>query len=346
MQHRVLPIKIPTDLSATFFYALPAACICGDPDYDDWYHMNYLDFYGYKNTVNSAKYEFRFVDAVSYIDRGVHLNEAIELDRYDLTHFSCIDLISFLREQIDSWTYVILFVDESKIPNSPFSETGHEYLVYGYDDHTQELYLLGMDQKRQYETMKLPYAIVHNAFDSLIRNYTQGKRLYQLCVTNRYSSLANGENYCFSHHIVREYKEEIFVHKIRTYLDAKITEGSLRVINEQINPKIACGVDTADVLYLYLSEVESGKNQFEFNVPFFFLDHKRCVYNRILYAHEKTQRNSYRYIADAYRDVVQMFEQFKNVHMKRQFQNNLDMQYLKDLLERIVETERQVLAQI
>ena len=79
MQHRVLPIKIPTDLSATFFYALPAACICGDPDYDDWYHMNYLDFYGYKNTVNSAKYEFRFVDAVSYIDRGVHLNEAIEL---------------------------------------------------------------------------------------------------------------------------------------------------------------------------------------------------------------------------------------------------------------------------
>ena len=82
---KVLPIMIPKDLSATFFYALPAACICGDPDYSDWYHMNYLDFYGYKNIMNDAKYEFRFVDAISYIDRGVHLNEAMKV-RFPIVH--------------------------------------------------------------------------------------------------------------------------------------------------------------------------------------------------------------------------------------------------------------------
>ncbi|MDD6261898.1 MAG: hypothetical protein PUA83_02265 [Clostridiales bacterium] len=343
---KLLPVKIPNDLSAVFFYALPAACLCGDPDYADWYHMNYLDFYGYKNTANREKYEFRFVDAVSYVDRGLHINDAVGIDRYDMQYFSCLDLIGFLKQRIDTWNYTVLYVDESKIPDSPFSSAGHEYLVYGYDDGTQELYMLGMNRQHRYAEMKLSYSVVSEAFDSLIQNFSHGRILYQLCVTNRYTSLAGGENRYFSHHIVREYREEVFVHKIRTYLSGGITEGSLRVINGAINPKAACGIDTAEVLRLYLSEVEAGENQFEFNVPFFFLDHKKCVRSRLLYAYEKTGRGMYRDAAEEYGGVVSAFEHFKNVHIKKLLKNDCDLRFLNELLDKATEAERNILSRV
>ena len=346
MKSTILPIKIPSDLSATFFYALPAACICGDPDYADWYHMNYLDFYGYKNTLNPAKYEFRFVDAVSYVDRGLHVNDAVSVDHYDLTFFSCSDLIGFLKKRIDARYYIILYVDESMIPGSPFASTGHEYLVYGYDDGTEELFMLGMNSRQKYSEMKLGYDVVKAAFESLIQNYDRGKNIYQLGITNRYTSLANGENRYFSHHIVREYREDVFVNKIRAYVDGRITEGSVRIINETINPIISCGAKTSDVLRLYFSEVESGENEFEFNVPFFFLDHKRCVCNRINYAFEKTGREVYKAIAEEYREVVSLFELIKNLHIKKFVRSDLDMSTLKDLTDRAAETERRILSKI
>lgn len=346
VMQKELPVTIPQNFTAAFFYAFPVACILADPDYLDWYHMNYLDFYGYKNEANKAKYEFRYVDAISYIDRILHKNEAVQIDRYDLNYFTCQNLVEFIKSRIDTWNYVILYVDESKIPDSPFGAMDHEYLVYGYNDDEHTFQMLGMNRRRQFTKLSFSYDVITAAVDSLIHNLANGKVMYQLCVTNRYTSLANGENRYYSHHIRREYEEEIFLHKLRTYLSGRITEGSVQIINPKINPQIGCGIETIEILKRYLREVMDGENDFEFNVPFFLLDDKRGIYERLLYAYQKTQKQVYRKAANEYTEIVSQTDLFKNLHMKYLTTDHRDTRKLIERLDAIANQEAAILKQL
>ena len=341
-----LPVTVPQNFISVFFYAFPVACILADPDYLDWYHMNYLDFYGYKNEANKAKYEFRYVDAISYIDRILHTNEAVQIDRYDLNYFTCQNLVEFIKSRIDTWNYVILYVDESKIPDSPFGAIDHEYLIYGYDDGARTFQMLGMNDHRQLAKLSFSYDVILAAVDSLIHNLANGKVMYQLGITNRYTSLAKGENRYYSHHIRREYKEEVFLQKLRTYLSGRITEGSVQIINRKINPQIACGIETVEIFKRYLREVMGGDNEFEFNVPFFLLDYKRGIHERLLYAYQKTQKDVYMKAANEYMEIVKLTDWFKNIHLKRLQSDNRNTQKLIELLDTMTDREATILKQL
>ncbi len=314
-----------------------------DPDYRDWFFMNYMDFYGYKNEVNTAKYEFRYVDAISYVDRYVHKNEAVQIDKNDLHYFNCKDLIDYIKKCIETWSYVILYVDESILPGTPFKSGNHEYLVYGYDDELRVLYVLGMNRYLQYSIMEYSYSVILEAFNSMICNSNVSASIYRICFTNRYTSLPNGINRYYSHYIKREYKESQFIYKLNSYLNGGISDGPVTVINSLINPELACGLKTWNVFLRYLTEVQEGINDFEFNVPFFMLDYKQGLQERLDYAYNKTKKKKYQDASLRYRNIVKITEHIKNIHIKHMRTNNKDMSHLICLLNRISEEENEIL---
>ncbi|MBQ8898712.1 MAG: hypothetical protein IJY86_09555 [Clostridia bacterium] len=343
---RKLPVNVPPPFRSVFFYALPSACISADPSQTDWFHMNYLDFYGYKNTVNADRYEFRFADSVSYVDRGLHSNTAVAIDRYDLSRFSCKDIIEFITDSIDTYNYVILYLDESRLFNSPFSEGFHEYLVYGYDSEQRILYLLGMNSNEDYSEIIYSYDIITDAYESMCSSGEHGRILYRLCVTNRYSSLAGGESRYFSHLITRKFDEEVFVNKIRTYLSGKISHGEVTILNSTINPTIACGIQTYDLFEQYLNEIKNGSGNYEYNVPFFFEDHKQALYARLLFAYKKTSRSVYLKTAENFHETVMASQAIKNLHLIGINSNSRNTERIISLVQKTRAAEALILKDI
>ena len=342
---KILPVRVPKSFVSSFFYALPMACLSADADYSDWLNENYLDFYAYRNEMNTDKYEFRFLDAVSYVDRYAHTNEAVQINRFDVKFFKEDSFHSFVRNGIDQWMYTVVFLDENMIPGSPFFDMGHEYLIYGYDDDKREYYMIGMDRHRVYSKFKFPYDCIEKGFRSFSKDNDRAA-VYQLCIANRYTSIAKGENRYYSHHIVRLYDEDIFLRKLRCYAEGKVSPGNVKIINRGINSCLSCGIEVYRIIDDYLDRVEKAENAVEYNVPYYLLDNKKGLRDRLDYAYSKTGRKIYGDAAAEYAEIVEKCVVFKNRHMMLFLRDGNKVDALRRIAREMENAEREVLKRV
>ncbi|GGH47291.1 hypothetical protein GCM10008014_10490 [Paenibacillus silvae] len=86
----------------------------------------------------------------------------------DLILRSIPNLISFIKDQINSNYYVLTHVDEYFIPNtSSYQKTrfAHAVMIYGYDDSTQEFQLAGFLDNSNYSQTTVSYTELKKAFE-------------------------------------------------------------------------------------------------------------------------------------------------------------------------------------
>lgn len=137
----------------------------------------------------------------------------------DLILSSIPNLVSFIKNQIDSGYYVWTHVDEYYIPDTPsyqFRRFAHAVMIYGYDDSTQEFQLAGFFKYRNYSRTTISYDDLKTAFehcdiDEDFLNYTHllkinpeyhDGKIYEFslsyfaeCMENYYTSTNEAENF-------------------------------------------------------------------------------------------------------------------------------------------------------
>lgn len=352
MQQTQLPVKLPNNFTVTFFYALPLACLLADPHFYNWYNMNYIDFIGLQK---DERYEMLYTDAISYIGRGRHTNNGIIIDEFDLASLSLkTDIIDLIKQNITDLYYMVVFLDEEKIPDSPF-QNKHEYLIYGFDDDRQVVNAVGMNKARRFDLLEFDYATMKKAFDSYVQK--GGESIRRICVSSEYAGLGHEIDSDILYYFEREYCEEYFIYKIRTYLSGKVSGCNIKVVNNEKIQDIFAGIDTGKAFIDYVNRVRDNKVRRDFNMPFYFTCHKQGIYDRLIYAYQKTEKSIYQRTAEQYKKVVEDSILIKNLHIKfykrDKYYKKTDYCFTENeadnlifSMQRLMQEERRILYQI
>lgn len=137
---RQLKIAIQRDINTYLYGALPLCAILPHQQLHPWYYEHYVQLYA---TLHPSGDETPYLD---YIDTFAY-HEVADCEIMGLEATSKIDsIIQFLKGMIDSGYYTTVFVDDAFLRGLSPSWV-HEFMVFGYDDDSRSLDVLGYDNR-------------------------------------------------------------------------------------------------------------------------------------------------------------------------------------------------------
>lgn len=139
MENR-LPIYLPS-INSYKHHALKLAIIDGNSDFRPWILSNFIQLYTPYNIKDNPLCDPHWLDffLVSGADK-----EWLKIDNVSLATLKNLDLINYIKFQIDNGSYLYLYYDVFFIKHSKSYGQSHfpsNLLVYGYDDTKKVFYV-------------------------------------------------------------------------------------------------------------------------------------------------------------------------------------------------------------
>lgn len=140
-----LDINLQKNISTVQYEAFPLYAILANPNLYDWFLNHYVDLYQIV-AHKSQKFTFhniRYAENQPYLHYGRN-REVLTFNQIESKRIvSKINIIDFIRENIDNGNYMIAMLNEYFIPvNGVYirNHSYHDFFVYGYDDDKSILF--------------------------------------------------------------------------------------------------------------------------------------------------------------------------------------------------------------
>lgn len=165
---KVLDIYKDVEVTSYLNIAYDLSILLINPWFDEWRYENFINVYA-QSWFGNTFYR------VDYLDSNRFYGDLLERRSFSKNDIKPEELISFIKNKIRyDCCYVNIFaLDEYYLsPRPSYMERHyvHEILVYGYDDGTEELDVLGYDVTGKFTSFKYNYNEVVRAYIGAIEN--------------------------------------------------------------------------------------------------------------------------------------------------------------------------------
>jgi hypothetical protein len=207
---------------------------------------------------------------------------------------SGVPISEFVIEKLNEGCYVETFVDEYYIPalfNGGDTHFRHRLLIFGYDDRANGAFkIVGYDKNKAYRRLECTYADLNRAFNAVEPQWFEMTKLFKPISDASCPSAFEVERF---RHLVRDY-----LSGTNTLLDPDLHgDGSG-------GDGLWYGVDCYRFLETYATRaLEKGTARPDIRGFHMFLEHKKCMWERLQWMQRRGYLAAHEWIED-YRRVV------------------------------------------
>ncbi|QYR21088.1 hypothetical protein KZ483_25780 [Paenibacillus sp. sptzw28] len=245
-------------------YANLLSIISNHRSSDAWYYSNFIQL-----NASPVNHTLSFYDCWNYIDKCPLISKDL-IDRSVITTTWNNDIIRFLIHVITEGSYAYFFIDEAKIKNSYLSKSQksftHDVMVYGYNLKERIFHIAGSFGSGKYTESTCSFEEMKQAYDNtdLSKDWFYGIQLLRCDSEGEF-----------------EFDPNIFKEQLSDYL-LSVNCAKKSMDHQYLNERF--GMDVYDVVVDYLSLLAEGKSTKRLVKPLHFLwEHKKCMYDRIVY---------------------------------------------------------------
>ncbi|MCI8361520.1 MAG: hypothetical protein HFE86_09325 [Clostridiales bacterium] len=167
-----LDICLQKDVTTFLYESLPLCVVLGQPRLYEWFLQHYIEMY-LVDAKKGERYNFyalRYAETTSYLQYS-KIKEALNFNQVEAAVVnSKVDIVTFLKAQVDCGVYAIVFLNEWAVPHKQsYHKTHwyHESLVYGYDDEKGTLCCVSFDQRRNFTSFEVDYGDFREGFQMI-----------------------------------------------------------------------------------------------------------------------------------------------------------------------------------
>ena len=323
--NKILDISLQNDINTFLYESLPMCIIRGKHNLYEWFLNHYVDLY-----LASAKkdglykyYRIRHVECTMYGGYS-KLNEVISSSKVESKVINNkLNIVDFLKENINNDTYAIVFLNEWAIPHKANYHSKHWYhesLVYGYDDEKGVLYCISFNENQTFTTFEVDYHSFWDGFQ-LICNDPADIGEYQ-----RYVTLLKVSP------VEYEFDFNRFVHQLNNFINGtidlvdKYNFDLIDFFTDRDDWEYSFGYKIYDKFIDIINKRKKTKNElngflddFEFFEYFDFhilYEHKKIMQQRIEFINRKYFNSELTSIVQQYSQIVEAFEKLRLLNIK------------------------------
>ncbi|KNY24970.1 hypothetical protein [Pseudobacteroides cellulosolvens] len=157
-----LKVKLHNEITTYLYRSLPIAIILSESRLLPWFNQHYIQIC---SQINRNGYIM-----VDYMELGLNFDDILEHSYigYDAMDHT-VNIIDFVREQIEHGYYVIACLDEFYLSEKEFYNKRHfvhESLIYGYDNVNKKFMGIGFNRSHSFSKLNFDYDMFYNAFES------------------------------------------------------------------------------------------------------------------------------------------------------------------------------------
>lgn len=159
---KILDICLQKDVTTFLYESLPLCVVLGRPGLYEWFLQHYIEMYlvDAKKGEHYNFYAVRYAETTSYLQYS-KVKEVLTWNQLEAAVVnSKVNIVDFLKAQIDCGVYAIAFLNEWAIPHKQSYHKEHWYhesLVYGYDDDRGVLFCVSFDERRNFTSFEVDY---------------------------------------------------------------------------------------------------------------------------------------------------------------------------------------------
>lgn len=316
MKSKILDISLQHDINTMLFESLPLCIVLGKPNLQEWFFNHYINLYitSAKNNDKYRYFKIRHTEC-SFYSNYSKIDEVIttSLIESKVIH-SKINIVDFLKENINNDTYAIVFLNEWAIPHKPSYHKNHWYhesMVYGYDDNKGVLHCISFDERHSFAKFEVDYHSFWDGFQ-LVCHDASDIGAYQ-----RYVRLlkASKMQYTFDLHS--------FAHQLNHYINGTLdlvdiyNFDLIDLSTERDDWEYAIGYKVYDRLIDILEHYQDVTDEFLKYVNFHILfEHKRLMLKRLHFLNDRFFSGKLHDIIGDYADVVRAFDRIRLINIK------------------------------
>jgi hypothetical protein len=305
-----LPILFQKDLTIQMFDALPVCIIQAYPDISSWFLSHYLNICSitFRRRDANVRVILNHLEGGSYFDRH-KIREVLE---YNSIHIEPllrgIDVISFLKENLEAGFYIIAFFNEFLLSNKTAYQKKdfiRESLIYGYDDKEGCLYAISFNKNRMFTGFVIPYAEAVAALQS-VRERPSNSITWDYFHIVKPLKIRSAFDYAYFKKQMKNYLNSIIdtIDKYHFFLyDGVEEDGTVYSLKYGINAheELVSVYNTITNLWLV-----SHDNYMNFQ---FLAEHKRHIQNVLRYIHTTLPVNPlFGSLLESYERIVNDYE--------------------------------------
>lgn len=352
MKSKQLEIKLQNNINNYLYNSYLLCIILGNENFYPWFYENYTQiFYNDKKLGRYSNKEIWLDFYGGWTSAQSHL-EFIKIPRNSIIN---VDILTYIKDKIDSDQYVFTFLDEYYVkPNYMKADYHyvHDILIYGYDDSSEELSVIGFDDNRIFTCYKIAYKTFARAFENGLA-LTEDKEAW---VQDR----LYGRLFRFREKSDRVYKFDINkfscgLHDYIFSINSALKDFPDRDANKEMDffdiyfdDKSVFGMKIYDHLPEYLEDVIKYKVRLFYAAFHTLFEHKKCMKDRLIYiAKNFKTNNKFEELIDKYNHTLTVFDSMRLAALKYNKSNKESI--IKDLINTInIEKvyEKEVLSQV
>lgn len=330
MERVLLPIVEHHNVNSSLGHAFVLSIVLAHENLKEWYNENYIIPLMYELSAKSVATACDYLDAYACSNIGVYKDIFVQ-NGYSYDFINTNNLIQVIKSFLHKSLYVMVMVDEFYLPNCRMGGKTHflhEVLVFGYDDQSHSLLMLGFNKKGV-------YGIIEHSYSDLLNSYEKAKSCsvhgdVEWAHENRIITFQLSKpEFCYT------YDKRVIISSIKRYLNPYLTNKDRYRLYSPAIKKIYVGIECYEIL---LNKISSSLDVFMLAN---LLQESKCIMleHLTLFSITDEQKNIYM------TDVLELTKKIRFISLKRKYivvdeQKNAIDSLLRQLITQLMENEK------
>ncbi len=300
------------------------------PQYEGWIHENCVQLRWTNGWL------FTYMPLNIYTGMPFLYQEWVDLDTITQWH---IDMVTFVKNAIDSGEYVAAYVNESYIPEIGGSLGVHNLLVYGYDEAKRQFMLMGFNTEGKYGELSCSFREFRKAY-----LHVEGHRHSNVRKIIKFSP------YQFAHHSFSLVHLERRLYEYLNSVDSDYRTGA--IINRCYEDHAVWGIACYEEMEKEYRRMVESHQWIDIRSAYALWEHKVCMLDRLRYLKKYCYLDSPDEVIRQYESVVKASEMLKyavlkyNMELSRPSRDHSDASRFEGMLRNIQEKEVPILTEV
>ncbi|WP_157833648.1 hypothetical protein [Acetivibrio straminisolvens] len=347
-----MKIELQNNINNYLYNSCLLCIILGNENFYPWFYENYTQIFYNDNKWSRYSNKEVWLDFYGGWIAAQSLLEFIKIPRKSIAN---IDIITYIKDKIDNHKYVFTFLDEYYVkPNYMKSNSHrvHDILVYGYDDFSEKLTVIGFDNNHNFTSYNISYQTFAKAFENGLA-LTESEEIWNQ--DNLYGRLfkfreKNSQFFKFNiKKFLRGLHDYIFsINSAQKDFPDRTADKEIEYFDIYFDEKNIFGMEIYEHLPEYLYNVIKYDTRLSY-VPFHTLfEHKKGMKDRLIYIAKNFKvDDKFEELIDRYNHTVNVFNSMRLAAMKYIIDSKESI--IKNLINTInIEKiyEKEILAQV
>ncbi len=279
-----------------------------------WFYSNYIQLVWRSDFTSHLTFFPNWFSMNPWLDVQVFKKDTMKINNINIHHL--------ITNCINSKIYFYSSFDEFYVPHKHAygkKHFQHDFMIYGYDSIQKEYMLLGYTDKHTFETTRISFAQIEEAFFS------------NAFGTENVHLIGKKDNYKY------DFDLQLVYEMLEDYINSRNSSERCRMYGEILTNRVF-GFDVYKCMREYFNLLLNDTADFDIRPLHILYEHKKCMILRLKYMYENNFIEDCSHLYDNYRHIENEVLAMRNLQIK--YAISKDKRFLNKIVDMLSKMEQ------